>query len=827
MQRVSEEYKEAMKKRLRNRAYIEVTIGVVNREAQKNIQSDESNDLVYFSDNPNGIFKGETVTREYATCEQNFTKIDGSMYFPYDEGRTQYFQGIVTSEIMGSIKISFNGATDLDIKGLTIDFSDHYPTAFTIENDEGVRSYGNNQRVFTTEDTFNGTSYFIITPISFLGGDKRLRVYSFSCGLTNRFTNSELISYSEKQYVSPITESIPSNDVTITVDNKDLYYLPDDPNSTMAYMEVGQNVDVRFGYDIDDNGTIEWLDPTPTYLKSWSADEDRATFTTTDRFDTMSDTYYRGLYREEGITLYALAEDVFKDAGVEEYYIDPYLNDITVNNPIPPTTHVSALQIIANAARCTLYEDSNKVIHIAANFVPEMTASSPDETAYSHAENVLTNTVRNYAEASFNYSLIDGSMYFGYEDNDKFTDTGYISGQVADARGGFNVPFPRLIIEQEAIYAPNNFKIEFGKNKTARGMHITFYQGSERVAQWGNIIITENSWSYDYELPAFDRMEIQFYLGMPNSRVFVNRVSFGVGANYDLTRKLDLTSTVKATRQQRIQSVDIIRNIYSKNDVSRELATESITVDTENNTRTVYFANPSYNYSIYCAIDEESKLVDETMLTKASSGRDNLNGYLIGYTYIQSQFYPDEFYVVCTTDNATISIIDVTHTLVWLQFNCDEDTDNIGYIVYGVKKAKAEIEDFSDYFVKVKFKEKNGVNIRYSIIGSEYDVEQKTYSKKYHASGDVKEWNNPLISDEEHAAVVEKWLADYFLGEIEYTFDWRGDPRTEANDLFSLETPIGESTIRAVSSTLTFSNAGFKGNMQGRKVYGINELDNT
>ena len=292
MQTVSVEYKENMRKRLRNRGYVQITIGIINKDAQKNVQTDT--DTVYFADDPNGIFNGKTVKQQYATCEQDFTKVDGSFYFPPEVNQSKYFSGIVTEDLNGSITFNFGEMTDLDIKGLMIDFSDCYPTQFSITNDEQTRYYSNDSRIFTTEDTFNGTSFITVTPIEMLGGQDRLRIYQFTLGMTVKFTNTEVISFNQKEYVSPISETIPSNDTTFTVDNQDLTYCPDDPDSAIAYMEVGQKVLVQFGYDVDDEGTIEWLDPVPTYLKTWKADEFSATFTSMDMFAMLQETYYRG-----------------------------------------------------------------------------------------------------------------------------------------------------------------------------------------------------------------------------------------------------------------------------------------------------------------------------------------------------------------------------------------------------------------------------------------------------------------------------------------------------------------------------------------------------
>ena len=43
----------------------------------------------------------------------------------------------------------------------------------------------------------------------------------------------------------------------------------------------------------------------------------------TDRFESMDGTYYKGEYRSEGISLYDLAVDVLKDAGVDSRTITP------------------------------------------------------------------------------------------------------------------------------------------------------------------------------------------------------------------------------------------------------------------------------------------------------------------------------------------------------------------------------------------------------------------------------------------------------------------------------------------------------------------------
>lgn len=208
MQQVSKAYKEAMKSPIRNRGYIRVRIGVINSQAQENVRADEQqNQFAYFS-MPDKAFQGYAVDKVYATAEQNFSRVDGSMYF--------------------------------------------LPAA--------------------REDVFNGTSYFKITLREMMNGQGRLRIYQFTCGITNIFTNMEVMNYSMKDFVSPISETIPSQDMTLTVDNQNLYYSVNNPESARAYMEVGQEVKTAFGYDLTGEGEIEWGKENTTYLKSWSAD---------------------------------------------------------------------------------------------------------------------------------------------------------------------------------------------------------------------------------------------------------------------------------------------------------------------------------------------------------------------------------------------------------------------------------------------------------------------------------------------------------------------------------------------------------------------------
>lgn len=647
MQLASKEYKEAMQQPFRNRAYIRVSIGVVNSDAQNNAVLDKETELTYYSDGKKP-FDGYTVSKPYATAEQNFSKVDGSMYFLPKEtdGYSFYNNGIVTNDILGSVYISFGGLVGLDIKGLTIDFGECYPTQFTIQSDSGTKSYENDKQLFTTEDSFDGTSYFIITPITMLGGQDRMRIYQMMFGIANTFSNDKVINCSIKDYVSPISETIPSMDVSLTVDNQDLYYSPDNPESAIAYMEIGQEVKVAFGYDVTGNGDIEWLPETTTFLNTWSADDVQAKFTATDRFYQLTDTYYKGLYRSAGITLYDLALDVLNDAGIEderEFYLDPYLKQITVYNPLPAVKHSEALQIIANAGRCALYEDRANKIHLKASFVPDMEVSVNNKTDYSSIENLLKDNRKDaYAIASNDFSLVDGSLFFMPKDG-SYKETGYVSNSIADADGNFTEN-PVITITLESGFTAfgmiMNFRNVAPQEFAIRTYYLSAIQDTYTVENPDTEYIT------DYQFNDFDKMEIEFTKGHPNARITIDNILIGDVTDYRLSRTRDLMDNPTGTRHEKVKMISVKKTNYRESQEGfKELITEKVTL-TDEMQHTVYFSIASYGFqasvkdndSIGVQILDSSNYFVTVKFTNATAETE-IELVIEGYEYVADESY--------------------------------------------------------------------------------------------------------------------------------------------------------------------------------------------
>ena len=725
MQTASLEYKKTIRQLPRNRGYIRATIGIINQEAQNSASAKESK-LAYFS-NDTKPFEGNSVSRIYATAEKNFSKIDGTMYFLPEENSSLnlYNNGLVSEDIAGVLNINFKEPAGFDIKGLMIEFGDSYPNMIEIEWDNGKNLYKNENGRFITEDVYEGVTFLKIIPVNM---ETRLRIFEITFGIAKTFTNESVLNYSLKEYVSPVSESIPSQDMVLEVDNQSLYYSVDNPESAFAFLETGQEIRVMFGYDITGNGTVEWLPENTCYLKEWKADDIKARFVATDRFDYITGYYYKGLYRENGISLYDLAIDVLNDAGIDdskEYYLDPYLKNIIVYNPIPPVKSTEALQIIANAGRCILYQDRKKRIHMDSSFVPDMVISTDNKEEYSSVEKLLKSTLKEaYAIQSNDFSIVDGSVLFMPLEG-PYKKTGYVSKSIADESGLF-LNNPIITITSEASFSVYGLIINF-RNVAPKQFVITTYNQGEQVEQH---VIDDSELSYvTYEtFELFDTMKIEFTKGYPNAKVTIDNILISDITDYTLERSIDIYGNPVGQRKNKVKSISVARNVYKNNSEIVELALEKVTMIESELIQTVVFSEPVYEISV-------------------------------------------------SADSANVN---------------------------------AEIIEKSSYMVVVKFEKSTSAKeeFTYKVSGKKYTIDIFQEKSIYNAHGEEMLWNNPLISNIEHAKDVKDWIATHFLGDVEYEISWRGDPRIDAGDLIYLELKNRDTALTKIyQNTLNFNGA--------------------
>ncbi len=552
MKSVSSDYKKIMNRPIRNRAYVSIGLSVVNQDAQKD--ATVSTECVNWC-NPNAIFDNNTRTKIYATMEQNFMKADGSMVFMPEKYLQELSNCAITPEFLEPLRIEFDHV--YAVKGLTLEFGEAYPSRFLVETAEKTLTYTNNAQKFVTPDVLGETDYIVITPLSMVGGQQRLRIYSIIMGVGLTFSNADVQSVSAKSSASSISDELPDDRITLSLFDKENKFHVDDDNSFIQFLETMQKVSLSFGMELD-NGKVEWLKYATLFLSDWDSKKGIFTLNATDRLAHMEEEYILGnkIYER---TAYDEAVSILTDAGLEadEYKLDECLRDVILENPMPEAPHRECLQLLANASRCILFQDADGKIVIRANFAnvigPEnMLVEANGVAPWGKLENVLYGTEYVYADMTKNVFRLDGNMYF-LPENSNYLATSYVSEQISDDEGLF-VENPILLITLPAAYMYYGVNIKFDGNPPEEVI-VRTYSSGEPIQEVAFTDLQQESTLY-HEFLAFDQMVLEFSKAKPHNRILVNEIAFGDLTDYVLTKDLMLESP-HGYAEEKVKSVSV------------------------------------------------------------------------------------------------------------------------------------------------------------------------------------------------------------------------------------------------------------------------------
>lgn len=600
MQKVSDAYRESMKSSLRERAYIMLSFGLVNQEAQAKARIESGNFTRYT--NTANLFGKKTEDTIYATLEENFTKVDGSMFFlPRGNAVGGYYDtGLVSNNLVsaGTFSLTINLNTlPTDFRGITINFGENYPVDFDIVSNGGrtVQFRGNDQAEFTTEEVFENTSKLTLKFYKMKNLKSRLRIYSIRFGYGLVYYNDSVMASSLDSYVSPIGADIPQIDFTVTLKNYDKYFNVDNPKSAINFLETGQEMDIFYGYQLPDSGEIEWIKGNHLLCSEWESDDYTATIRCQDVFRSMDTEYYKGMYNAQGRSYFDLAVEIMQTAGQTEYYIDPRLKHLYSKNPIPRVKCKEALQIIANACRCVLSQSRNGLIQIKSNFNPLATVSSNGEAPYSTVGSIMTNETKDeYGSLATGYAVVAGGMHFLPRNlGNKKLNTGYVSSAQSGADGKFKTN-PVLTVTQEAICMYYGIKLVFG-HALPSGIVVRTYNTGNLVEEYTVTETIQKELVIIHNFDDFDTMKIEFTgTEKPNNRIVVNHFAFGDVTNFTMT-KGDMTSSPKAIKQETVKEVVVPCYSYQTGNPEESLVSEEVTV-TAGEIITFYMGAASYGY---------------------------------------------------------------------------------------------------------------------------------------------------------------------------------------------------------------------------------------
>lgn len=658
MQQTSKAYRTSMKKLVRNKSYLRVNLGVISQEAQKTAYVSDGTFTSY--SNITAPLENIKVTRPYATFEQNYARVDGSMYFFPRTAQNYYNAGIVTESLTdGYIKISFK-TLSLEIKGLTIDFGYSYPVDFTIEtNNETVTFTDNDKQNFVTDHAFHGVNYLIFRATKMSGGVTRFRIQSILFGIGVSLDTDKIMKSSLKSYISPVAESLPTIDFSLTVANYDGEFDIENRDSAINFMEIGQDVRIYHSYTLDD-GTLEEFQVASIVLKSWDADDTKANFVMVDKFNYMDDSYYKGIYYPNGIPLYDLAEDVLIDSKIDEYWIDPYLKTVIVHNPIPICTHREALQYIANAGRCVLNQNREGKIILKSSFIPDISVASDNVAAYGNVQAILTDSKkREYASMEKNFSKVNQTQYF-FPRNQNYIDTRYISESFSDAGGNFSIN-PIISFTMEAAFTFYSLLLRFGTAYPETFIIHTYNNGELNGTH--EVTETEQNMIVNLDFIDVDGIEIEFTKARPYNRVYLEYIEFGDETNYQILYHPDLYKTPKGIQLERVKEVQILRSIlsYGKNQI--ELNNEAIQISQSQNSFKFEFGNAVHGLT--CAVYEaEDDANGNSIISNYTVGITESGSYYCAVTFnnppqnltsVRLVIYGYEFMVATATHKFTLN----------------------------------------------------------------------------------------------------------------------------------------------------------------------------
>ena len=341
-----------------------------------------------------------------------------------------------------------------------------------------------------------------------------------------------------------------------------------------------------------------------------------------------------------------------------------------------------------------------------------------------------------YAMCSTGFSRLDSGNLCFLPKNKIYKEVGYVSKEIANGIGEFSVN-PTITLNLDISYSWYGFIINFRNCKPVE-FTIKTYNDDELV---DNVVITDIdslNWEDYNRYGSANRVVVEFTKAEPYARISVDYLGIGDATDYELSKD-DMFDAPTVTMQDKLKSITIQKQAYKLGTEKKELVSEKITVNSNDNVVKVDITTPSHGY---------------TAVTDASD---------VTVTVTESGAY----YCMLKFDGLT-----------------EKDT-----------------------------------TLTYTVSGYEYVVDTKGLTHRYNSNGTkTVNWNNPLVDSTEAASLLDDWLANYYLGAVNYSISWRGDPSVDAGDLFNLiKTNSSTAKIKAYQNELTF-NGAWSGKLSARKV---------
>nr|DAL62846.1 MAG TPA_asm: hypothetical protein [Caudoviricetes sp.] len=320
----------------------------------------------------------DRVLTKYATGETNLHVLDGSFRLlpdsvPYaDAGFIS--QTLVSDSSHPRIILSFGRVHTRAVPGLTIVWSsmmNEWATKFKLTAYKGTNvvstiTVSNNRSVYSeTEWEIYGYDSIAIDILEWSIPNRRARIEWIMVGFHKVYNKKDLVSYTHTSSRDPISAQLPKDSIEFSLDNSQKTWDAINPRGMFRYLYERQEVDVRYGMDVD--GETQWINGGKFYLSEWSVPSNglEASFTARDALEFMMTSNYTG--RKTG-TLYQMCYDALETlpSNVPSFYISEELKEYSTDISSEKNSYKNSdiLQLAANAAGMALYQTRDGHIRI-------------------------------------------------------------------------------------------------------------------------------------------------------------------------------------------------------------------------------------------------------------------------------------------------------------------------------------------------------------------------------------------------------------------------------------------------------------------------------
>lgn len=488
MEIVSTEYKEQMRKPIRNHSYVKISYGLFNLQAEEQAVISASEQEPFSMTE----LKDDILPEySYATFETDRMKVgSGQIILPDSDYKYQGFVSSVLSDQNGvfqeqpTIEIQFDYPQDM--YGVTLLFDPvegYFPKKISVNDVE----YLVDSNEFIAGERIIGADRITIKFLETYKPFWRARLAQIQFGQNVVFDNMKIVDVTLQTKVDLVSGELSYKKLTARVTNYDQAYNPLNPQGLSEFLDERQPIKLEYGYELD-SGNVEWVLGDNLVMEGIPKTGDYDfTFTAVDNLSNLTGTYYKGEFYKGGISLYDLAVKVLQDAEVEDYVLDERLKTITTTGALPVISHRECLQIIANAGQSVLFTNRLGQIQIKTALDPIVTVSDNNHIYYSDAESAYNDTelpTTKYAE------YLPDSMRVGQKNKIIIPDSGsplnrrgYISEVYGNENGEFTEILPTYIIKYSFAYSIFSIPVIFDSidHEYAVDFDVVYKLGDEQV----------------------------------------------------------------------------------------------------------------------------------------------------------------------------------------------------------------------------------------------------------------------------------------------------------------------------------------------------------